>query len=148
SVDDPRPTSQALDAAAPTVTAPTDPAGPDATAGPGVLGTDHVGLTVTDLEASRDLLVDVLGFRVRGRDEGYPAVFLTNDATAVTQWRATGPSHAIPFDRHRNVGLHHLALAVASVERLDALYERLREYEGVTIEFAPELAYGGPAKHM
>ncbi|MCX4242541.1 VOC family protein [Paraliomyxa miuraensis] len=114
----------------------------------GVLGTDHVGLTVTDLEASRALFVDVLGFRVRGQDESYPAYFLTNGHTTVTLWRAEDPEHATPFDRRRNVGLHHLALTVDGFETLDALHERLSTHPGVVVEFGPELAYGGPAKHM
>lgn len=114
----------------------------------GVLGTDHVGLTVTDLERSKALFVDVLGFRVRGEDPSYPAYFLTNDATTITLWQAEDPARAVPFDRRRNVGLHHLALAVASREHLDALHQRLRDHEHVVIEFAPELAYGGPAVHM
>ncbi len=113
-----------------------------------VLGVDHVGLTVTDLEASRDLFVEVLGFRVGGQDPSYPAYFLNNGSIAVTLWRATDPDKAVTFDRKNNVGLHHLALAVASFEDLDALHITLAAYPGVTIEFAPEPAYGGPSKHM
>lgn len=109
---------------------------------------DHVGLTVTDLEASKDLFVQVLGFHVRNQDKDYPAYFLTNGATTITLWRAEDPSTAIAFDRRKNVGLHHVALRVPSFEVLEAVYERLRVYPGVTIEFAPELAYGGPARHM
>jgi lactoylglutathione lyase len=114
----------------------------------GVLGTDHVGLTVTDLEASKALFVGVLDFRVRGRDADYPAYFLTNGSTTVTLWRAEDPESATPFDRRKNVGLHHLALAVDTFESLERLHERLAAHPRVTIEFAPELAYGGPAKHM
>lgn len=114
----------------------------------GVLGTDHVGLTVTDLEASKALFVDVLGFSVRGQDESYPAYFLTNGSTTVTLWRAEDPSRATPFDRRNNVGLHHLALAVDSFESLERLHDQLASHPGITIEFAPELAYGGPAEHM
>lgn len=46
------------------------------------------------------------------------------------------------------MGLHHLALSVTSFEALEALHARLKDMPGVRIEFAPELAYGGPAKHM
>ncbi len=120
---------------------------PETSSGP-VQGTDHVGLTVTDLEASTALFVDVLGFRVRGADESYPAHFLTNGSTTITLWRAEDPKQATPFDRRANVGLHHLALAVDSFESLAALHDRLAQYPGVVIEFAPELAYGGPSKHM
>lgn len=133
---------------APSIVASRTVTGADVDARGPVLGTDHVGLTVIDLERSKALFVDVLGFRVRGRDESYPAYFLTNGETTITLWRATDPASAVPFDRHRNVGLHHLALAVASFDDLDALHERLRGVDGVVIEFPPELAYGGPAKHM
>lgn len=116
--------------------------------GHAVRGVDHVALTVTDLEASKSLFVDVLGFRVRGQDKDYPAYFLTNGHTTITLWRAAAPDSTTPFDRRKNVGLHHLALAVDSLESLDALHERLATAPGVVIEFPPELAYGGPAKHM
>jgi len=115
---------------------------------PAVGAVDHVGMTVTDLEASKALFVDVLGFAVRGKDDSYPAYFLSNGAATVTLWRAEDPAAAIAFDRRRNVGLHHLALSVASFDQLDALHQALMTHPGVTIEFAPELAYGGPSKHM
>lgn len=44
--------------------------------------------------------------------------------------------------------LHHLAITVSSFDALDLLHERFKNVEGVVIEFAPELAYGGPGKHM
>ncbi|PCJ16728.1 MAG: glyoxalase, partial [SAR86 cluster bacterium] len=47
-----------------------------------------------------------------------------------------------------NVGLHHLALSIASFEELDALYEVLANTDGVVIEFSPEPLSGGPTKHM
>lgn len=122
---------------------------PVASSAPAVVGgVDHVGLTVTDLDASVAFFTDALGFEIRGRDDDYPAVFLTNGEITVTLWRATDPEKATPFDRKNNVGLHHLAFRVASFEALDAVHERVRQVPGVRIEFAPELAYGGPAKHM
>lgn len=111
-------------------------------------GVDHVGLTVTDLEASKQFFVQQLGFRVRKHDPVYPAYFLTNGHTVITLWRVKKPATAVAFDRKRNVGLHHLAFAVASFDALDAAYERIRRHPGVRIEFPPEPAYGGPAKHM
>jgi hypothetical protein len=52
------------------------------------------------------------------------------------------------FDRRQNIGLHHLALSVASEADLNEAYKRVLGYEGCTIEFAPELLAGGPRKHM
>ncbi|MBL4685384.1 MAG: VOC family protein [Nannocystaceae bacterium] len=112
------------------------------------LSVDHVGLTVSDLEASKTLFVDVLGFTVLKHDASYPAYILGNGASKITLWRASDPEQATPFDRKNNVGLHHLAFAVSSFDHLEALHQTLAAYRGVTIEFAPELAYGGPAKHM
>ncbi|MBV1857317.1 MAG: VOC family protein [Nannocystaceae bacterium] len=109
---------------------------------------DHVGLTVKDLEASKDLFVSVLGFEVRRHDPDYPAYITSNGVATITLWQASDPASAVPFGRKHNVGLHHLALRVPSFEALGALHERLADYPGVVIEFAPELAYGGPAKHM
>ena len=63
-------------------------------------------------------------------------------------WRATDPESAIRFDRKTNVGLHHLAFNVGSFDELDALYEVLRDTNGVVIEFSPEPLSGGPTKHM
>ena len=111
-------------------------------------GVDHVGLTVTDLEASAAFFTEGLGFRITGRDDDYPAVFLTNDEIIVTLWRVAKPGDAVPFDRKKNVGLHHLAFRVASFEALEALHEKVKQVQGVRIEFSPELFYGGPAKHM
>ena len=111
-------------------------------------GFDHVGLTVTDLQASTDFFTEVLGYQVVGGDDKYPAKFLTNGKAFITLWRATDPDKAVAFDRKNNVGLHHMALSVSSFEALDALYEKARKFPGVKVEFAPELAYGGPDKHM
>lgn len=109
---------------------------------------DHVGLAVKDLEASTAFFVDGLGYTLRGKDPAYPAAFLSNGRSLITLWEVEDPDAAVGFDRRKNVGLHHLALSVTSFEALDALHERLSKMPGVRIEFAPELSYGGPAKHM
>lgn len=111
-------------------------------------GADHVGLSVTDLAASTRFFTEALGFEVVRRDPDYPAAFLSNGEILVTLWRVSDPKTAVPFDRKKNVGLHHLAFAVASFDALDALHERLRSWPGVRIEFAPELLGDGPARHM
>ncbi len=115
---------------------------------PEVAAVDHVGLAVSNLDASIAFFEKGLGYTVRGRDPSYPAAFLSNGRSLITLWGVSDPETATPFDRRRNVGLHHLALSVTSFEALDALHERLSAMPGVRIEFAPELSYGGPAKHM
>jgi hypothetical protein len=66
----------------------------------------------------------------------------------ITLWQAADPTAAVPFDRKRNIGLHHLALRVPGQSALDALHERLKTSAGVTVEFAPEPLGGGPTRHM
>jgi len=111
-------------------------------------GFNHVGLSVTDLESSTRFFTETLGWDLSGRDEEYPATFLTDGEMFLTLWRVTEPATAVKFNRKNNVGLHHLAISVASFDILDELYERVKSVDGVVIEFAPELAYGGPTKHM
>ena len=109
-------------------------------------GVDHVGLTVSNLEKSKAFFVDTLGFRELGKDQSYPAYFLNNGAITVTLWQAAEPTTS--FNRKNNVGLHHLAFKVGSVERLNALYQTLKKTKGVIVEFAPENLGKGPTKHM
>jgi lactoylglutathione lyase len=111
-------------------------------------GFNHIGLTVTKLDLSARFFVEALGWKEAGGDPSYPAKFVSDGNMFVTLWQATDPSTAVKFSRKNNVGLHHLAITVASFEALDILYERIKAFEGVEIEFAPELAYGGPGKHM
>lgn len=111
-------------------------------------GFDHIGLTVSDLDASTAFFVEALGWEKVGGDAEYPANFVSDGKIFVTLWRATEPATAIPFNRKNNVGLHHLAISVPSFEALESLYQRVKAFDGVVIEFAPELAYGGPGKHM
>ena len=96
---------------------------------PATCGVDHVGLSVRDLESTRRFFYDCLGWRVGWRVVGerpeYPAVFVSDGRLIVTLWRVEAPDQAVAFDRRTNVGLHHLALAVADRAGLDALYERV-----------------------
>ena len=111
-------------------------------------GVNHVGLTVPDLAATRAFFLDTLGFSQLGEVPDYPAVFLSDGITMITLWQAANPATAVPFDRKTGIGLHHLALAVESVDALDALHNTLKAADGVAIEFAPEPLTGFPARHM
>lgn len=111
-------------------------------------GLDHLGLAVRDLEGTKNFFVEALGFRVTGEDADYPSAFVVNGHARVTLWQVEDPETAVAFDRRNNVGLHHFALAVSSREVLEAMHERIRDYPGVTIEFAPELLGSGPSRHM
>jgi catechol 2,3-dioxygenase-like lactoylglutathione lyase family enzyme len=116
-----------------------------ANAVPYTLGVDHVGLTVSDLERSRRFFVDCLGWQVVGENPAYPAVFVSDGTTRLTLWQADASANG--FDRHRNVGLHHLALKVADLETLRELHARVSRWPDVVVEFAPELVGKGPRVH-
>lgn len=111
-------------------------------------GFNHVGLSVLYLDKSTKFFTDTLGWKLSGQDPDYPASFLTDGEMFLTLWQVSEPGSAVKFDRKNNVGLHHLAISVASFDKLDVIYEKVKKVEGVVIEFAPELAYGGPTKHM
>ena len=115
---------------------------------PATCGVDHVGLSVRDLESIRRFFCDCLGWRVVGERPEYPAAFVSDSQQIVTLWRVEAPDQAVAFDRCTNVGLHHLALAVADRAGLDALYERVASWPGVVVEFAPELSGKGPKIHF
>ncbi len=109
---------------------------------------DHVGLTVSNLEASKNFFENTLGFSIIREDNNYPSAFLSNGKITVTLWRTTDPSTATAFNRKNNVGLHHLAFKIDSFKALDDLYHRLKATPGIKIEFSPEPLAGGPTKHM
>jgi catechol 2,3-dioxygenase-like lactoylglutathione lyase family enzyme len=114
---------------------------------PLTFGVDHIGLTVRDLDASRDFFVICLGWRIFGCNEKYPSCYVTDGSCKITLWRVADPSSAVSFDRRKNIGLHHLALKVATRESLDTLFARVRGWPGVVVEFAPELSGTGPKVH-
>jgi len=109
-------------------------------------GVHHIGLTVSRLEASAAFFVDVLGWSEVRRDPDYPAIYVTDGILMITLWAATSNAPQ-GFDRHENIGLHHLALSVAHLDDLDQVYQRVVD-AGLKIEFPPELLRGGPIKHM
>jgi len=111
-------------------------------------GVHHVGLTVPQLDEATAFFVEGLGFEQVGEKPEYPAVFVSDGTTMITLWQAEDPASAVPFDRRRVIGLHHLALRVADPETLANVYRDLENRADVTIEFAPESLGGGPVEHM
>jgi catechol 2,3-dioxygenase-like lactoylglutathione lyase family enzyme len=110
-------------------------------------GVDHVGLAVADLARSRAFFIECLSWQLLGERPDYPAAFVGDGHTRITLWQVADPATCIPFDRRRNVGLHHLALKVPGRAQLDALHARVAAWPGVVVEFAPELSGGGPKWH-
>lgn len=108
-------------------------------------GVHHVGLTVSDLEASAQFFTGLLGWQEVRRTD-YPAIFVSDGVVMLTLW-ATQVLPSRDFDKDANIGLHHLALLVDSMSELDALYKKLSD-AGVEFEFSPEFLREGPARHM
>lgn len=111
-------------------------------------GVDHVGLSVRDLASTRSFFCDCLGWQLVGERQDYPAAFVSDGHDLVTLWQVEAPDRAVAFDRRANVGLHHLAFAVADRSGLDALHARIAKWPGVVVEFAPELSGKGPKVHF
>jgi len=109
------------------------------------LGIHHLGLAVSDLQATAKFFTEALGWSVAREVPEYPAIFVTNGNAFLTLWQTS--KGATPFDRRTNVGLHHVALRVASEDALNAVFKKVSQHPGVRVEFAPELLRGGPAKH-
>ncbi len=111
-------------------------------------GVHHVGLTVPDINIARAFFVDALGFTQVGEKPEYPAVFVSDGTVMITLWRAEDPATATGFNRRSNIGLHHLALQVASTRDLEKLYTELAERQDVEIEFQPEALGESGLRHM
>lgn len=109
-------------------------------------GVHHIGLTVARLEQSAEFFTSVLGWREVRRNDEYPAIFVSDGHIMLTLWQ-TKEEPVTPFDKNRNIGLHHVAFLVGTESDLERLHEKLVNLN-VPIEFAPELLRQGPAKHM
>lgn len=112
-----------------------------------VLGIDHLGLTVADLDETKGFFVDALGWEVVGGRPEYPSVFISNGSAVLTLWQQKGEDQRA-FDRHANVGLHHVAFKIPSAESLDKVFETVSNWPGVEVEFSPEPSGGGPKIHF
>ena len=111
-------------------------------------GINHLGLAVKNLEDSTRFFTDLLGWEESGYDASYPRTAVSDGVMRLTLWQVDHRLDVEEFNRRKNIGLHHLALEVASEEKLKALYKKVSQWPGVTVEFAPELLGAGPRKHM
>lgn len=98
-------------------------------------GVHHVGLAVENLDQTVDFFCKGLGWKEVGRNPAYPSAFVNDGTVTVTLWQVADPQTATRFDRRKNIGLHHLALAVTD---LPGVFEKVRAYPGVVVEFAPQ----------
>lgn len=112
---------------------------------PATSGLHHVGLAVSDLEGSAKFFTNLLGWAEVKRKDDYPAIFVSDGHIMLTLWATT--QNAVPFDKRKNVGLHHLALCVKSRSALGEIHNKLVS-SGTNVEFAPTKINDGPAMHM
>jgi len=111
-------------------------------------GVHHIGLTVNDLLKTSKFFTEVLGFKKVGEKPDYPAHIVSDGQIVISLWQVCNPAKAVNFDRKSNIGLHHFAIKLADVEILEELYQKLKETEGVGIEFSPEQLGNGSSQHM
>lgn len=115
---------------------------------PETQGINHLGLSVANLNQTVSFFVDCLGWDESGRDESYPRSAVSDGKLCLTLWQVDHQLSVNAFQMRQNVGLHHLAIEVASEQQLNILGEKVKQYPGVEIEFMPELLGPGPRKHM
>ena len=70
-------------------------------------GVNHIGLSVFDLDKSVSFFVDQLGWEESGRDETYPKSAVSDGQVRLTLWQVDHNLDIQPFDRRKNIGLHH-----------------------------------------
>ena len=109
-------------------------------------GTHHIGLTVSKLEESANFFTSLMGWKEVKRNVEYPAIYVSDGNIMLSLW-AIKEEPSIQFNRHKNIGLHHVAFKIENEDDLNELHKRLAD-NGIKIEFAPEQLGQGPAKHM
>lgn len=91
-------------------------------------GVNHVGLSVTNLAASKDFFVEILEFDVLKYEEDQHA-FVTDGTTMVTLWQTAEQEANV-----KTAGLHHLAFQVESAALLRKLEERMKQ-KNIRLQF-------------
>lgn len=84
-------------------------------------GIHHLGLTISDIEAESSFFISVPGFTEVRRLPDYPAIFISDNHIMLTLWQAQAYALLQGFERKHNIGLHHLAMKVESLSRLQEL---------------------------
>ena len=114
----------------------------------GTSGIHHLGLTIPDIKKTAAFFTEQLNFKVVGEKPDYPAIFVSDGTVMLTLWQIKDADNLTEFDRTKNVGLHHFALKVNSIDQLHTLYQNLLKLDDVDIEFAPEALGDSPFVHM
>ena len=88
-----------------------------------------------------------MGWEDLGRDDSYPRSTVSDGKLRLTLWQVDQDEGMTAFDRRKNVGLHHVAIEVASKDALFELARDVAAWPGVSMEFPPELLGTGPRMH-
>jgi len=111
-------------------------------------GINHLGLSVKDLDQTASFFTDCLGWEESGRDDSYPRTAVGDGCVRLTLWQVDHDLAVNAFHMRQNVGLHHVALQVASEAELNQIAHKVAAWPGIETEFMPELLGDGPRKHM
>ncbi|MDU8929411.1 VOC family protein [Alisedimentitalea sp. MJ-SS2] len=111
-------------------------------------GINHTGLSVRNLDDTVRFFCDILGWVETGRDDTYPRSAVSDGTSRLTLWQVSDDRDPVDFDRHHNIGLHHMAIEVPDEATLTALTAKVAAHPGVKIEFMPEPMGDGPRQHM
>ncbi len=112
------------------------------------LGIHHLGLSVPDIKQTAAFFIEQLNFNIVGEKPEYPALFVSDGTVMLTLWQISDSNTMTTFDRKNNVGLHHFALKVANLEKLEAIHQQFALADNIDIEFAPEQLDELPIHHM
>ena len=111
-------------------------------------GINHLGLSVKNLDLTRDFFTHCLGWEESGRDDSYPRTAVGDGNIRLTLWQVDHALDVNDFHFRRNVGLHHVAFEVATEAELNDMAAAVSAYPGVEIEFMPEPVGDGPRRHF
>lgn len=111
------------------------------------LGIDHLGLTVPDLDKTISFFTGCLGWEVVGGMPDYPSKFISDGSSVLTIWQVKSDT-PVSFDRKTNVGLHHVAFKLASEEKLNEAFSKIKDWPDVNVECSPEFSGAGPKVHF
>jgi len=110
-------------------------------------GINHLGLTVPDLDKTIAFFTDCLGWQEVGGKPDYPSKFISDGNSVLTIWQAQ-TENPVEFNRKNVCGLHHVAFTISSEEELNLVFEKVKNWPDVSVEFAPELSGSGPKVHF
>jgi catechol-2,3-dioxygenase len=107
-------------------------------------GFSHVGLAVSKLDKSVEFF-ESIGYTEIGGEPKYPCVLLSDGESMIALMQTE--DNATPFDRRRNVGLHHLAIKVPTLQALQQAYDIAIAIDGVKSDFSPQEITGTSLTH-